>query len=46
MRIRSTLALVGAAVLPGACATVPNGPAVQVMPGSGKSMEAFQQDAA
>jgi len=44
--MRSTLALVGAAALLGACATVPTGPAVQVMPGSGKSFEAFQQDAA
>jgi hypothetical protein len=46
MKFRSTLALVGVAALAGACATVPTGPAVQVMPGSGKSFEAFQKDAA
>ena len=44
--IRSTLALVAATALLGACATVPTGPAVQVMPGSGKSFEAFQRDTA
>ena len=44
MRMRSTLALVGAAAWLGGCATVPTGPAVQVMPGSGKSFEAFQKD--
>jgi hypothetical protein len=46
VRIRSSLALVGAATLLAACATTPTGPAVTVMPGSGKSFEAFQQDAA
>ena len=46
MRIRSSFALVGVAALLGACATVPTGPAVTVMPGSGKTFEAFQQDAA
>jgi hypothetical protein len=46
VRIRSSFALVGAATLLAACATTPTGPAVTVMPGSGKSFEAFQQDAA
>ena len=46
MRIRSTLALVGVAALAAACATAPTGPAVQVMPGNGKTLEAFQKDAA
>ena len=46
MRIRSTVALVGAATLLVACATTPTGPAVTVMPGNGKTFEAFQQDAA
>jgi hypothetical protein len=46
MRFRSALALAGATVLLGACATMPSGPAVPVMPGTGKSVDAFQQDAA
>jgi hypothetical protein len=46
VRIRSSFALAGAAVLLGACATVPTGPAVTVMPGNGKTFEAFQRDAA
>ena len=46
MRIRSTLALVGTATMLAACATTPTGPAVTVMPGSGKSFDAFQRDAA
>jgi hypothetical protein len=45
-RARSTLALVSMAALVGACATAPTGPRVTVMPGSGKSLEAFQQDVA
>ena len=40
MRIRSTVALVGAATLLAACATTPTGPAVTVMPGNGKTFEA------
>ena len=28
----------------GGCATIPTGPSVQVMPGSGKSFEQFQAD--
>jgi len=46
VKIRSTVALVGAAALLAACATTPTGPAVTVMPGNGKTFEAFQQDAA
>ena len=46
MRIGSTAVLVGATALLGACATVPTGPAVTVMPGTGKTFEAFQQDQA
>ncbi len=46
MNIRSTIALACAAALLGGCATMPSGPAVPVMPGTGKSVDAFQQDAA
>ena len=46
MRIGSTVMLVGATAFLGACATVPTGPAVTVMPGTGKTFEAFQQDQA
>jgi len=46
VNIRLALALVGATAFLGACATVPTGPVVQAMPGSGKSFEAFQRDAA
>jgi hypothetical protein len=42
--MRSTLMVVGAAALLCGCATVPTGPRVTVMPGNGKSFEAFQQD--
>jgi hypothetical protein len=34
----------GSALLLGACATVPTGPSVMVLPGSGKSFEQFQSD--
>ena len=44
MRLRSTLVFVGVAAMLGGCATVPTGPAVTVMPGTGKTFEAFQQD--
>ena len=44
MRLRSTFAFVGVAAMLGGCATVPTGPAVTVMPGTGKTFEAFQQD--
>ena len=43
--IRATVALVAAAALMGGCATMPSGPAVPAMPGTGKSVDAFQQDA-
>lgn len=46
MKIRSSFALAGGALLLAACATVPTGPAVTVMPGNGKTFEAFQQDSA
>ena len=46
MRIRSILTLVGVTTMLGGCATMPSGPAVPVMPGTGKSFDAFQQDAA
>lgn len=45
MKLRSALALASASVLLGACATMPNGPAVTVLPGTSKSLDAFQQDA-
>jgi hypothetical protein len=46
MNIRATVAIVAAAALMGGCATMPNGPGVPAMPGTGKSVDAFQQDAA
>src|SRR4030095_1452302 len=46
VRLRSTFAFVGVAAMLGGCATVPTGPAVTVMPGTGKTFEAFQQDQA
>lgn len=46
MKIRSVLVIAGIAAALGGCATMPSGPAVPVMPGTGKSFEAFQQDAA
>lgn len=42
--IRSLLAPVAAGVLLTACATVPQGPSVMVLPGSGRSFEQFQAD--
>ena len=45
MNLRSAMALAGAALL-GGCATMPTGPAFPAMPGTGKSVDAFQQDAA
>jgi uncharacterized membrane protein len=44
MKWGRNLALVLAAVLLGGCATMPTGPSVMVMPGSGKSFEVFQSD--
>lgn len=38
------MAPLAACVLLGACATMPSGPSVTVLPGSGKTPEAFQQD--
>lgn len=35
---------IGLGLLVAACATVPSGPSVMVLPGSGKSFEAFQYD--
>lgn len=46
MRFRSTLVFVAVAAMLAGCATVPSGPAVTVMPGTGKTFEAFQQDQA
>ena len=44
MTLRTALAFASASILLGACATVPSGPAVTVLPGTGKNMDAFQQD--
>jgi Glycine-zipper domain len=44
MKLRSALALAGASMLLGACATAPSGPAVTVLPGTGKNLQAFQED--
>ena len=44
MTLRTALAFASASILLGACATVPSGPAVTVLPGTGKNVEAFQQD--
>lgn len=46
MNIRATIALVVITAGLGGCATMPGGPAVPAMPGTGKSVDAFQQDAA
>jgi hypothetical protein len=46
MNIRATVALVVITAGLGGCATMPGGPAVPAMPGTGKSVDAFQQDAA
>ncbi len=44
MKVRAiALPLVATALL-GACATVPSGPAVMALPGTGKSFDAFQRD--
>ncbi|HEV8439772.1 MAG TPA: glycine zipper family protein [Methylomirabilota bacterium] len=42
--IRWAVLPVAAVVLVSACATVPTGPSVMVLPGNGKSFEAFQTD--
>jgi hypothetical protein len=46
MNFRSVAALAGTVALLGGCATMPTGPAMPAMPGTGKSVDAFQQDAA
>jgi hypothetical protein len=43
---RSALPILAAGALLAACAQTPMGPTVQVMPGAGKSFDAFQQDQA
>lgn len=45
MNFRLT-ALAGAAALLAGCAQMPTGPAIPAMPGTGKSVDAFQQDGA
>lgn len=42
--MRSTALLIAAALSISACATVPAGPSVMVLPGAGKSFEQFQAD--
>src|SRR5262249_16012437 len=44
MTARRTIVLIGALLLPAGCATVPTGPSVMVLPGSGKNFEQFQAD--
>ena len=44
MKARLAVMPLAASVMLGACATLPSGPAVTALPGSGKSYEAFQQD--
>jgi hypothetical protein len=44
MRVRSAIVAVSTLALLAGCATQPLGPTVPAMPGSGKSMQAFQQD--
>lgn len=44
MKLRSAGLLLVAVPLLGACATVPSGPSVMVLPGSGKPFEVFQVD--
>jgi len=46
MNLRSAVALAGTVALLGGCAAMPSGPAIPAMPGTGKSVDAFQQDAA
>ena len=44
MKARFAVMPLAASFVLGACATLPSGPAVTALPGSGKSYEAFQQD--
>jgi hypothetical protein len=46
MKTRSTIAPLAACLLLGACATMPSGPSVMALPGTGKSFDAFQRDSA
>jgi hypothetical protein len=44
MTVRVAVVPVAAALLLGACASIPTGPTVMVLPGTGKSFEHFQAD--
>jgi hypothetical protein len=44
MRPRGRRLLLGVLLLLNACAALPTGPHVQILPGAGKPMEAFQRD--
>lgn len=44
MRIISRIALAGSALLLGACVSMPTGPGVMVLPGTGKSFDQFRAD--
>ena len=44
MKLRPSHAALGAALLLAACVTVPEGPSVMVLPGSGKTFDQFQLD--
>src|SRR5215831_20566490 len=44
MKAYAASAVVGAALLLGACVTPPNGPGVMALPGTGKSTEQFRDD--
>ena len=44
MKLRRSHAALGAVLLLAACVTVPEGPSVMVLPGSGKSFDQFQVD--
>ncbi len=44
MKLKSSAIMLSAAIMLAGCATIPPGPSVLVMPGNGKSWEAFQAD--
>jgi hypothetical protein len=44
MKARFAIGPLAASLMLGACATLPSGPAVTALPGSGKNYDAFQQD--
>lgn len=46
MNFRAAALAAGTAALLAGCATMPSGPAVPALPGTGKSVDAFQQDQA